>query len=341
MNTILITGGMGFIGSNFIRYILKLNQEFKIINVDKITYAGNPENLREIENNFPDQYKFYKNDICDFQAMYKIIYKEQVDYIINFAAESHVDRSIDNSKVFLQTNIIGTNTLLNVAKKNKIRKFLQISSDEVYKSLNFEEPPVDELTPLSPNNPYSASKASADLLVNAYYKTYGLPVVILRSSNNYGPYQYPEKLIPLMIYNALNNKELPIYGKGINIRDWIHVLDNCSAILKVLLEGTEGETYNVGGSNEISNIELVKKILKILNKPDSLIKFVKDRPGHDLRYALDHSKITKKIKWNPKIKFKDGLERTVQWYLDNMEWLENIITKEEYLKYYEKQYINR
>lgn len=336
----MITGGMGFIGSNFIRYILENHSEYKIINIDKLTYAGNPENLKDIPEKYPDKYKFYKMDICDFDSINKIIQKEKIEYIINFAAESHVDRSIENPSIFCDTNIFGTLNLLNAALKNKILKFIQISTDEVYGSLGFEDDPFTESTPLSPNSPYSASKASADLLVRAYYKTYNLPVNITRCSNNYGPYQFPEKLIPLMINNALQDKELPIYGKGINIRDWIYVEDHCRAILMVLKAGKIGEVYNIGGDSEISNLELVKRLLKILEKPESLIKFVKDRPGHDLRYAMDHSKITRELGWTPTIKLEEGLKLTVEWYLKNRNWLKNVISKE-YLSYYERQYKNR
>jgi len=340
MQKVLVTGGMGFIGSNFIRYLLNLNQGFKVINVDKLTYAGNPENIKNIDKKYPNEYKFYKTDISDFEAVDRIVNKEKIDFIINFAAESHVDRSIDNPNIFIKTNIIGTQTLLNIARKNKIKKFLQISTDEVYGSLNFEDPPFTETTPLSPNSPYSASKASADLLVRVYYKTFHLPINITRCSNNYGPYQFPEKLIPLMINNALNDKDLPVYGKGLNVRDWIHVKDHCKAIFKVLLDGKIGEIYNIGGDSEMANIDLVKKLLKILDKPESLITFVKDRPGHDLRYAIDHQKITDNLNWKPKINIEDGLKMIVQWYQDNQEWLNNVINKE-YLKYYEKQYKNR
>ncbi|MEE9379284.1 MAG: dTDP-glucose 4,6-dehydratase [Candidatus Lokiarchaeia archaeon] len=340
METILVTGGMGFIGSNFIRYILNLNQGFKIINVDKLTYSGNPENIKDIPTEFSDRYKFYNHDICDFNSIDKIVKEENIDYIINFAAESHVDRSIDNPTTFCDTNFMGTQALLNAARINNIKKFVQISTDEVYGSLNFEDPPFTEYTSLSPNSPYSASKASADLLVIAYYKTFALPINITRCSNNYGPYQFPEKVIPLMINNALNNKELPIYGKGINIRDWIYVLDHCKAILKVLLNGRIGEIYNIGGNFEIANIDLVKKILNRLDKPESLITFVRDRPGHDLRYAINHNKITKELNWKPETEFEKGLELTVQWYKSNEDWLNNVITKE-YLTFYEKQYKNR
>jgi len=340
MITILVTGGMGFIGSNFIRFILNLNQDFKVINVDKLTYAGNPENLKGIDKKFPDTYLFYKLDICDFEAIDKLINQKDVDYVINFAAETHVDRSLNNPTLFCDTNISGTMSLLNSAKKNKIKKYMQISTDEVYGSLNFEDPPFTEISHLVPNNPYSASKASADLIIRAYHKSFNLPTNITRCSNNYGPYQFPEKIIPLMVSNALEDRELPVYGKGINMREWIHVEDHCKAILKVLLEGTDGEIYNIGSGSEVANIDLVKKLLKILNKPESLISFVKDRPGHDLRYAIDHSKITKELNWKPEINLETGLEKTVNWYIDNKEWLNNVKTKE-YLTYYEKQYKNR
>jgi dTDP-glucose 4,6-dehydratase len=270
--------------------------------------------------------------------MRKIVKEENVHYIINFAAESHVDRSINNPNIFCETNITGTQTLLNIARENEqLEKFIQISTDEVYGSLNFDEPSFTEETPLSPNSPYSASKASADLLVKAYFKTYDLPINVTRCSNNYGPYQFPEKLIPLMINNAMNDKEMPIYGKGINVRDWIYVKDHCDAILKVIQEGEPGEIYNIGGDSEISNIALVKKLLKLLNKPESLITFVKDRPGHDLRYAIDHSKITKELGWEPTIDLEEGLKKTVKWYQTHESWLKNVITKE-YLNYYEDQY---
>jgi len=261
MKVCLVTGGMGFIGSNFIRYLFESNVDFKVINVDKLTYAGNPENLKDIEEKHPNQYKFIKMDICDFKAVDEIIRKNDIDHIINFAAESHVDRSINNPSLFCDTNISGTISLLNSAKKNNIKKYLQISTDEVYGSLNFTDAPFDENHQLAPNNPYSASKASADLLVRSYYKSFNLPVNITRCSNNYGPFQFPEKLIPLMVNNALNNKSLPVYGKGINVRDWLYVEDHCKAILKVLIEGRIGEIYNIGGDSEIANIKLVEKLL--------------------------------------------------------------------------------
>ena len=340
MRTILVTGRLGFIGSNFIRYMLSLNQDFKIINLDKITYAGNPKNLEDVIEKHPREYKFYKGDIYNFKLLDRIYNKENVDFIINFAAETHVDRSIANPNIFITTNIVGTQTLLNISKKNDIKRYIQISTDEVYGSLDFNDLAFTEESTLSPNSPYSASKASADLLVNSYFKTYNLPVCITRCSNNYGPFQFPEKLIPLMINNALNGKELPIYGEGLNIRDWIHVKDHCEAILKVLLEGEIGQTYNIGGDSELSNIKLVKKLLKIIEKSESLIKFVKDRPGHDLRYAINHEKISKELNWTPKISFEKGLKSTIQWYQDNQEWLRNVLNKN-YLSYYEKNYQKR
>ena len=339
MECLLVTGGMGFIGSNFIRFILNSSLDFKVINVDKLTYAGNPENLKDINEKYSNKYRFYKTDICDFDAICKIIRKEKANYIINFAAESHVDRSIDNPILFCNSNTIGTQILLNAAKNFNIKKFLQISTDEVYGSLGFDDDPFTEKTLLSPNSPYSASKASADLIVNAYHKTFNVPINITRCSNNYGPYQFPEKLIPLMINNALNDKKLPVYGQGINVRDWIYVEDHCQAILDVLLNGRIGEIYNIGGNSEIKNIDLIKKIIKLLNKQENLISFVEDRPGHDLRYAINHEKITKELGWKPKIKLEDGLKMTVDWYLNNKEWLKHVITKE-YLKYYKKRYKN-
>ncbi len=340
MKNVLVTGGMGFIGANFIRHLLKFYPDFKIINVDKLTYAGNPENLKNVETEYSDSYKFYKVDICDFESVDTVYIKNEIDYVVNFAAESHVDRSITNPSLFCETNINGTISLLNTANKNGLKKFLQVSTDEVYGALTFDDPPFNEKTLLSPNNPYSASKASADLLVRAYGKNFNLPINITRCSNNYGPYQFPEKLIPLMINNALKDNDLPIYGKGINVRDWIYVEDHCRAIMKVLLNGSLGEIYNIGADSEVANLNLVKKLLRILNKPDSLITFVKDRLGHDLRYAIDHRKITKELNWNPEINLDEGLKMTVDWYNDNRDWMNNIITKD-YLTYYENQYKNR
>lgn len=340
MKNLLITGGMGFIGSNFIRYILGLEKGFHIINVDKLTYAGNPENLKDMEEKYSKNYTFYRVDICDFKTINEIVKKENIDAIINFAAESHVDRSIDNPNIFCDTNIFGTQTLLNVAKKHDLRKYLQISTDEVYGSLDFNDPPFSEDTNLSPSSPYSATKASADLLVGAYFKTFNLPINITRCSNNYGPYQFPEKLIPLMIHNALYDKELPVYGKGVNVRDWIYVIDHCKAILEVLEKGKNGEVYNIGGNSEMANIYVVKEILNLLDKPESLIKFVTDRPGHDLRYAINHEKISRDLGWKPEVDFQKGLKLTIDWYLENQDWLQNVIN-EDYLNYYEEHYTCR
>jgi dTDP-glucose 4,6-dehydratase len=337
MKVCLVTGGMGFIGSNFIRHLLKSDIDLKVINIDKLTYAGNPENLKNIEEKYPNRYKFYKVDICEFKAVDEIILKHAVDYIINFAAESHVDRSINNPSLFCDTNISGTINLLNSAKKNNIKKYLQVSTDEVYGSLDFDEAAFTENHKLAPNSPYSASKASADLLVRSYFKSFNLPVYITRCSNNYGPYQFPEKMVPLIINNALNDKKLPVYGTGINVRDWLYVEDHCKAILKVLMDGRIGDVYNIGGDSELPNLELVKKLLKILDKPQSLIEFVEDRPGHDLRYAMNHNKITNELHWKPEVDFEKGLKMTVNWYTSNRKWLENVITKE-YLTFYEKQY---
>jgi len=340
MKNLLITGGMGFIGSNFIRYILGLEKDFHIINVDKLTYAGNPENLKDIEEKYSKNYTFYRVDICDFTTINEIVKKENIDAIINFAAESHVDRSIDNPNIFCDTNVFGTQTLLNIAKKHNLKKYLQISTDEVYGSLDFNDPPFSEDTNLSPSSPYSATKASADLLVGAYFKTFNLPINITRCSNNYGPYQFPEKLIPLMIHNALNDKELPVYGKGVNVRDWIYIIDHCKAILEVLEKGKNGEIYNIGGNSEMANIDVVKEILNLLDKPESLIKFVTDRLGHDLRYAINHEKITRELGWKPEVDFQKGLKLTIDWYLENQDWLQNVIN-EDYLNYYEEHYTSR
>jgi len=311
--SILITGGAGFIGSNFIRYLLKKHPNYKIINLDKLTYAGNLENLRGITNN--KNYKFIKADICDSKLVEKVI--KNCDTIINFAAETHVDRSIKSASRFIRTNVYGTYVLLEAARKYKIRLFLQISTDEVYGSClagYFRED-----APLMPNSPYAASKAAADMLIRSYHITYRLPTIITRSSNNFGPYQYPEKVIPLFITKALRNKNLPLYGKGENIRDWIYVLDNCAAIDLVLRKGDVGEIYNIGGGNLITNFELAKSILKKMNKPFKLIKSVKDRPGHDLRYALECSKIIH-LGWHPKNNFEDAIDKTIDWYKENIKW---------------------
>ncbi len=332
---ILVTGGAGFIGSHFIRHVLNMRPATQVTNLDALTYAGNLENLRDVQSN--PRYKFVKGDITDTKSAAQTA--EGFDAIVNFAAESHVDRSILGPEAFIQANIVGTHRLLEVARKLKIKRFLQVSTDEVYGSLG-DSGSFTENTPLAPNSPYSASKASADLLVRAYNHTFNLDTVITRCSNNYGPFQFPEKLIPLMIFNARSNKDLPVYGDGLNIRDWIHVEDHCAAVLEVLEKGKSGEVYNVGSDNEWSNIQIVKSILKELGKPESLIKFVKDRPGHDRRYSIDSSKIQSELKWAPKITFADGMKRTISWYLDNTKWLQNLQSGS-YQKYYEQQYVNR
>ncbi|WPK12468.1 dTDP-glucose 4,6-dehydratase [Lysinibacillus louembei] len=330
---ILVTGGAGFIGSNFVNYMVEKYPAYKIVNVDALTYAGNLENLKQSEGK--SNYQFVKADVTDVAMMDQLI-GDKVDAVINFAAESHVDRSITNPGIFVQTNIQGTQVLLDAAKKYNVKKYLQVSTDEVYGSLG-EEGYFTEQTPLAPNSPYSASKAGADLLVLAYHETFGLPVNITRCSNNYGPFHFPEKLIPLMIINALNDKQLPVYGDGKNVRDWLHVLDHCSAIDLVLHKGVNGEVYNVGGHNEKTNVEVVKEILKQLGKPETLIKYVEDRLGHDRRYAIDPTKLQQELGWEPKYTFETGLKETVQWYLDNKEWWENIISGD-YQNYYTEQY---
>lgn len=333
---ILVTGGAGFIGSNFIKYILKEHKDYSIINLDKLTYAGNLENLREVEGN--PNYTFVRGDIAD-TALVDQIFEEGIDFVVNFAAESHVDRSIEDPGIFLKTNVMGTQVLLDASKKYNVKKFLQVSTDEVYGSLG-PDGYFTEQTCLSPNSPYSASKASADLLVMAYYRTYGVPVNITRCSNNYGPYQFPEKLIPLMIINALHDKSLPVYGDGMNVRDWLYVEDHCRAIDMVLHEGKVGEVYNIGGNNEKTNIQIVKTILKELGKPESLIKYVKDRPGHDRRYAIDATKIKKELGWQPRVDFDKGIKMTISWYVSHRAWWERIISGE-YKEYYERMYANR
>lgn len=334
---LLVTGGAGFIGSNFVRYMVNKYPNYQIYNLDFLTYAGNLENLKDIENQ--SNYHFVKGDIANRDFVNKLFEDEKFDYVLNFAAESHVDRSITNPEIFVQTNIQGTLVLLDAAKKFSVKKYLQVSTDEVYGTLG-ETGYFTETTPLAPNSPYSASKTGADLLVRAYHETYDLPVNITRCSNNYGPYHFPEKLIPLMIINALHDKELPIYGDGLNVRDWLHVEDHCQAIDLVLHKGRNGEVYNVGGNNERTNIEIVKTILKQLGKPESLIKFVKDRPGHDLRYAIDATKLREELGWKPKYTFETGIEQTIKWYLDNQEWWQNIISGE-YQEYFKSQYGDR
>jgi dTDP-glucose 4,6-dehydratase len=334
--TVLVTGGAGFIGSNFVLYLLEKYPQFHVINLDKLTYAGNLDNLKSVENH--PNYTFIKGDICDEKLVEEIV-AGGVDYLINFAAESHVDRSITDPGIFVRTNVLGTQVLLEAAKKYGVKKYIQISTDEVYGSLD-KEGYFTETSPLTPNSPYSASKASADLFVRAYYKTFGLNVNITRCSNNYGPYQFPEKLIPLMISNALEGKELPVYGDGLYVRDWLYVEDHCRAIDVVMRQGKPGEIYNIGGSNEKTNLEIVKLILRELNKPESLIRFVKDRPGHDRRYAIDSSKIQKELNWKPQYDFLSGLKLTIQWYQEHVDWWRKIKSGE-YQEYYQKMYQNR
>ncbi len=350
MKTILVTGGAGFIGSNFVKLMLEKQPDYKIINVDALTYAGNLKNLEDIDSSAT--YTFIKADIRDREKIEEIFNSYDIDNVVNFAAESHVDRSIEEPEVFLTTNVIGTQTLLDSAKKHwKVNptdkyckkfkskvKFLQVSTDEVYGALG-ETGMFVETMPLMPNSPYSASKASADMVVRAYHETFGMPVNITRCSNNYGPYQFPEKLIPLMISNCIKSKKLPVYGDGMQVRDWLHVSDHCFAIDTVLHKGKDGEVYNVGGNNEKTNISIVKLIIKTLGKSENLIKYVKDRPGHDRRYSIDNTKITTQLGWKPKYTFEQGIKETIQWYLNNTEWIENIVSGE-YVRYYKKMYSN-
>jgi dTDP-glucose 4,6-dehydratase len=317
---LLVTGGAGFIGSHFIKFMFRNYPEYRILNLDLLTYAGNLANLHEIKSH--PNYHFVQGDICDQELVESLVSGsggEPVDCIIHFAAESHVDRSIADSYRFVRTNIVGTQTLLEAARKYQLKKFVQISTDEVYGSLG-PSGSFTEDTPLRPNSPYSASKAGGDLLVRAYHKTYGVPVNISRCSNNYGPNQHPEKLIPLMIQNALKDRPLPLYGDGKNIRDWLYVEDHCAAIDRILHHGKDGETYNIGGNNEWTNLQIAETILDMLNKPKSLIQFVKDRPGHDRRYAIDATKINKELGWKPKTDFYDGLKQTIKWYMEHSEW---------------------
>jgi dTDP-glucose 4,6-dehydratase len=333
---LLVTGGAGFIGSNFIRYVLQNHSDCVISNLDKLTYAGNLENLRDVEGN--PRYSFIRGDIANRELVDGLLDKG-FDAIINFAAESHVDRSIMDASSFIETNIKGTQVLLEGAKRHGIERFVQISTDEVYGSLGSEGRFTEEF-PLAPNNPYSASKASADLLCQAYYRTYGLPVLVTRSSNNFGPYQFPEKLIPLTISNALEEKPIPVYGDGLNVRDWLYVEDNCRAITLVLQQGEIGEIYNIGGGSELGNLKLVETILAKLGKPSSLIKFVPDRLGHDRRYALDWSKIKREVDWEPVNSFDKAIDKTISWYLESKDWWRRIKTSD-YLEYYRKQYESR
>lgn len=333
---LLVTGGAGFIGSNFIHYMLNKYPSYELINLDALTYAGNLESLNGIEGR--SNYTFVKGNIAD-SLLVEGLFQQGIDIVVNFAAESHVDRSITNPGIFVETNVMGTQVLLEAGKKYNVTKFVQVSTDEVYGTLG-ETGLFTEETPLAPNSPYSSSKAGGDLLVRAYHETYGLPVNITRCSNNYGPYQFPEKLIPLMISRALNDQTLPIYGDGLNVRDWLYVEDHCSAIDLVIHNGKNGEVYNIGGNNERTNIEIVKTVLQELGKPDSLITYVKDRPGHDRRYGIDATKITTELGWKPKYHFETGIKETIEWYLNNQDWWKNIISGE-YQAYYEKQYVVR
>ena len=338
--TIIVTGGAGFIGSNFIFYLLKEHPKDRVVCLDKLTYAGNLSTLEPVMEN--PNFRFVKADICDRKAVYSLFEEEHPDVVVNFAAESHVDRSIENPEVFLRTNIEGTAVLMDACRKYGIQRYHQVSTDEVYGDLPLDRPDLffTEETPIHTSSPYSSSKAGADLLVLAYHRTYGLPVTISRCSNNYGPYHFPEKLIPLMIINALHDKSLPVYGEGINVRDWLYVEDHCRAIDLIVRKGTVGEVYNVGGHNEMRNIDIVKLICKELGKPESLITHVTDRAGHDMRYAIDPSKIHAELGWLPETKFEDGIKKTIQWYLDNEDWWQPIVSGE-YMDYYEKMYGDR
>jgi dTDP-glucose 4,6-dehydratase len=337
MKTVLVTGGAGFIGSSFVRMILSDHPDWLVVNLDKLTYAGNLENLAGFES--CEKHKFIRGDICDAQLVERIVKEFHVDAIVNFAAESHVDRSIHKPEIFIETNVTGTLALLKAAKEHKLQRFVQVSTDEVYGALG-SEGMFTEDTPLAPNSPYSASKASADFLVRAFGHTFGVQYNITRCSNNYGPYQFPEKLIPLMINNAMNNKPLPVYGDGRQIRDWLYVHDHCTAVWKVLTEAKPGEIYNIGGCNEKTNMDVVRLILSHLGKPESLIKHITDRPGHDRRYAIDASKIIEQLKWKPSVSFEEGIARTIDWYLANRLWLAHVVSGD-YQKYYESMYQDR
>lgn len=336
---IIVTGGAGFIGGNFVHYMLKKYNNYKIICLDKLTYAGNLATLESVMSN--NNFKFVQGDIADRSFIYNLFQEEKPDIIVNFAAESHVDRSIEDPEIFLKTNILGTGVLLDACKKYGIKRYHQVSTDEVYGDLPLNKPDLffTEETPIHTSSPYSASKASADLLVQSYYRTFKVPATISRCSNNYGPYHFPEKLIPLIIANALNDKDLPVYGKGENIRDWLYVQDHCIGIDKIIHNGKIGEVYNIGGHNEKTNLEVVKIILKELGKSEDLIKYVTDRPGHDRRYAIDPTKIKNELNWEPETLFNEGIKKTIKWYLDNTSWWENIINGE-YKNYYKKMYGN-
>lgn len=337
---LIVTGGAGFIGGNFVHYMLQEHPGDQIICLDKLTYAGNLSTLADVMDH--PNFQFVKMDICDRDSVYGLFEKEKPDVVINFAAESHVDRSIENPGIFLQTNIIGTSVLMDACRKYGIQRYHQVSTDEVYGDLPLDRPDLffTEETPIHTSSPYSSSKAGADLLVMAYYRTYGLPVTISRCSNNYGPYHFPEKLIPLMIINALHDRPLPIYGDGLNVRDWLYVEDHCRAIDLIIRKGKVGEVYNVGGHNEMRNIDIVKLICQELGKPESLITHVTDRKGHDRRYAIDPEKIHRELGWLPETKFADGIKKTIQWYLTHQKWWEDIISGE-YQNYYQKMYENK
>ncbi len=337
MKNILVTGGAGFIGSNFVRFMLAHHPDYLIVNFDALTYAGNLENLTSVEKD--PRYRFVRGSVCDRAAVDEVFQSHAIDAVVHFAAESHVDRSITGPSIFVDTNIVGTNVMLEAARKFGVEKFLHVSTDEVYGSLGAEGS-FTESTPLHPNSPYSASKASSDLLVLAYQHTFGFPGVVTRCSNNYGPYQFPEKLIPLMIANALNDRPLPVYGNGLNVRDWLYVGDHCAALDCVLHNGTDGDVYNIGGNNEKTNIEIVKLILEVLGKPESLIAYVKDRPGHDLRYAIDAGKMERELGWTPAYTFDVGMKQTIEWYLENRTWWERILSGD-YQKYFETMYADR
>ncbi len=337
---ILVTGGAGFIGGNFVHYMVNKYPEDMIVNLDLLTYAGNLETLKPVENK--SNYKFVKGDIADRPFVMDLFEKEKFDVVVNFAAESHVDRSITDPGIFVQTNVLGTQTLLDASRIYGVKRYHQVSTDEVYGDLPLDRPDLffTETTPIHTSSPYSASKASADLFVLAYHRTFGLPVTVSRCSNNYGPYHFPEKLIPLMISRALADESLPVYGKGENVRDWLHVSDHCAAIDLIIRKGTVGEIYNIGGHNERTNLEVVKTILKALNKPESLIQYVTDRPGHDRRYAIDPTKIETELGWKPQYTFDTGIAMTIQWYLDNQDWWKHILSGE-YSNYFDKMYGNR
>ncbi|HIX09216.1 MAG TPA: dTDP-glucose 4,6-dehydratase [Firmicutes bacterium] len=340
MSKYLVTGGAGFIGGNFCHFMVNTYSKDTFVCLDALTYAGNLETLAPIMDK--PNFKFVHGNICDRELVFSLFEAEKFDYVINFAAESHVDRSIENPRIFLETNILGTQTLMDACRKYGIRRYHQVSTDEVYGDLPLDRPDLffTEETPIHTSSPYSASKAGADLLVMAYHRTFGLPVTISRCSNNYGPYHFPEKLIPLMIVNALADKPLPVYGNGENVRDWLYVEDHCRAIDLIVHQGRDGEIYNVGGHNEMRNIDIVKLICQELGKPESLITFVADRKGHDMRYAIDPAKIHRELGWLPKVKFKDGIKRTIQWYLNNEDWWKKIISGE-YVNYYKKMYGDR